>query len=332
MVNVIETEGLTKEFDGLVAVDHINLEIAEGEIFGLLGPNGAGKTTATKMLCTLLYPTSGQARVCGYDVVQHREAVRQCIGVVFQDSAIDRFLTGKENLDFHARMYRMDKKIREERTAEVLGLLDLKGIQNTRISDCSGGIQRRFEVARGFMNHPRVLFLDEPTLGLDIQTRRSLWGYIRRLNEEEGTTIVLTTHYIEEADYLCHRVAIIDNGRLIALDNPGRLKEAVGTSLISLQMDGKADDVLSELKQVDWVKDIKRHNDAWELAVDGVEERVSQLVDLMDERGIIVSSIELRQPTLEDVFLHYTGSSIREEEGSVKDMWKGRMARTRGRR
>jgi ABC-2 type transport system ATP-binding protein len=331
MTNVIETEGLTKEFDGLVAVDHVNLEIAQGEIFGLLGPNGAGKTTLSKMLCTLLHPASGRARVYGYDVVQHRDTVRQFIGIVFQDSAIDRFLTGKENLDFHARMYHMDRKTREERTDEVLELLDLKGKENIRISDCSGGIQRRFEVARGFMNYPCILFLDEPTLGLDVQTRHSLWGYIKRLNDE-GTTIILTTHYIEEADYLCHRVAIIDNGRIVALDTPGRLKQAVGTSLISLQADGKVDDILTELKQVGWVKGAERHNDAWELVVDGAEERVVQLVDLADERGIAISSIELRQPTLEDAFLHYTGRDIREEEGDMKELWKGRMRRMRGRR
>lgn len=336
MNNVIVMEDLTKEFGALVAVDHVNLNIRKGEIFGFLGPNGAGKTTAIKILCTILNPSSGWAKVCGYDVVKQREGVRECIGIVFQDSAIDRFLTGKENLDFHARMYHMDKKTREERIAEVLELLELlelEGKENVRISDCSGGIQRRFEVARGFMNHPEVLFLDEPTLGLDIETRRSLWEYIRTLSEKEDKTIIITTHYIEEADYLCDRIAIMDYGKIVAVNSPERLKEVVGLNLISLQVAMTSSDNLANLlRELDWIKNIELRNGSLELSVDGAEERIPQLIDFADAHQFVISSIDLRKPTLEDAFLHYTGRTIREEEGSMMGLWKAIMRRQRGRR
>lgn len=331
MEDIIEVESLTKEFDGLIAVDHINLNIKQGEVFGFLGPNGAGKTTVIKMLCTILNPTSGGVKVCGYDVMRERNNVRECIGVVFQDSCIDKFLTGRENLDFHARMYHMDSTTRKKRIAEVLNLLDLRGKENIKISDCSGGIRRRFEVARGFMNHPEVLFLDEPTLGLDIQTRRNLWGYIQMLNEREGVTIILTTHYIEEADYLCHRVAIIDYGKIAALDKPEKLKEVMGSSLISLQIANEPQEELTSLlKELDWVKKIDRHNSCLELSIKGKDERMPELVEMLTEHGFIISSIDLHQPSLEDAFLHYTGTTIREEEGNLKEA-RGTSG-TRGRR
>lgn len=332
MNNAIEIEALTKDFNGLIAVDHISLNVEEGEIFGFLGPNGAGKTTAIKMLCTILNPTSGSARVCGYDVVQQRDEVRECIGIVFQDPTIDTFLTGKENLDFHARMYHMDKRTREQRIAEVLGLLDLQGKENIQIQHCSGGIQRRFEVARGFLNHPKVLFLDEPTLGLDVQTRRSLWDYIKMLNEEEGTTMILTTHYIEEADYLCHRAAIIDVGKIVAMDTPEKLKQAVGLNLISLQVAYDDDSLVDLLKQIAWIKRVEARDSLLELSIDGGEEKIPELIDFTDNHNFVISSIELHKPSLEDAFLHYTGKTIREEEGNLMGLWKAMMTRSRGRR
>lgn len=332
MNNAIEIEALTKDFNGLIAVDHISLNVEEGEIFGFLGPNGAGKTTAIKMLCTILNPTSGSARVCGYDVVQQRNEVRECIGIVFQDPTIDTFLTGKENLDFHARMYHIDKRTREQRIAEVLGLLDLQGKENTQIQHCSGGIQRRFEVARGFLNHPKVLFLDEPTLGLDVQTRRSLWDYIKMLNEEEGTTMILTTHYIEEADYLCHRAAIIDAGKIVAMDTPEKLKQAVGLNLISLQVAYDDDSLVDLLKQIAWIKRVEARDSSLELSIDGGEEKIPELIDFTDNHNFVISSIELHKPSLEDAFLHYTGKTIREEEGNLMGLWKAMMTRSRGRR
>ena len=332
MNKVIETENLSKEFDGFLAVDQVNLIVKEGEIFGFLGPNGAGKTTITKILCTILNPSSGSVKVCGFDVTRERDSVRECIGIVFQDPCIDKFLTGKENLDFHARMYHMDRNAREKRIVEVLDLLDLEGKQNIRISDCSGGIQRRFEVARGFMNHPRVLFLDEPTLGLDIQTRRSLWDYIRMLNEQEGTTIILTTHYIEEADYLCHRVAIIDHGKVAAVDTPERLKKTVGINLISLQVANETGDGLVDLlNRVDWIENIERRNSLLELSIEGGEEKVPEVVELANEHEFIITAIDLHKPSLEDAFLHYTGRAMSEEKGSIQELRKAMRARGRGR-
>jgi len=333
MNKAIEIESLTKEFDGLIAVDHASLNVEEGEIFGFLGPNGAGKTTAIKMLCTILNPTSGSAKVCGYDIARQRDKVRECIGIVFQDPAIDVFLTGKENLDFHGRMYHMDRNTREKRIAEVLDLMDLKGRENIKIDYCSGGIQRRFEVARGFLTCPRVLFLDEPTLGLDVQTRRSLWDYIKVLNDEGGTTVILTTHYIEEADYLCHRTAIMDQGKIVAVDAPENLKKVVGLNSISLQMaHGRGDGLVNLLKELSWVKKTELHNGAVELSIDGAEERVPELIDFADDHEFVISSIELRKPSLEDAFLHYTGRTIREEEGSITELWKAIVTRSRGRR
>jgi ABC-2 type transport system ATP-binding protein len=330
MNSVIEIKDLTKEFDGLVAVNHATLNVEKGEIFGFLGPNGAGKTTAVKMLCTILYPTSGTAKVCGYDIVRQRDEVRECIGIVFQDRAIDTFLTGKENLDFHARMYHLDRKTRQERVAEVLDLLDLRGKEDMRVSECSGGTQRRFEVARGFLNHPRVLFLDEPTLGLDVQARRNLWDYIKILNEKEGITIILTTHYMEEADYLCHRVGIIDHGRIVALDTPEKLKQAVGLNLISLEMaQDSSGSLVDSLKQLRWIRKIERRDGSLELSIDGGEEKIPELVDFADNHGLVISSIKLYKPSLEDTFLHYTGRTIREEEGKVMDIWKAWMRRSK---
>jgi ABC-2 type transport system ATP-binding protein len=329
--SVIETENLTKKFDGLVAVNHITLNVERGEIFGFLGPNGAGKTTAVKMLCTILNPTEGSAKVCGYDIVRQREKVRECIGIVFQDRAIDTFLTGRENLDFHARMYHLDKKSRQERVAEVLDLLDLRGKEDMKISEYSGGTQRRFEVARGFLNHPKVLFLDEPTLGLDVQARRNLWDYIKLLNAKEDITIILTTHYMEEADYLCHRVAIIDHGRIVAMDTPEKLKQAVGLTLISIQIaQDSSGNPIDSLKQLDWIKKIEARDGSLELSIDGGEERIPELIDFADDRGLVILSVKLYKPSLEDTFLHYTGKTIREEEGSVMEVWKAWMRRSGG--
>ena len=202
-----------------------------------------------------------------------------------------------------------------------------------KISECSGGTQRRFEVARGFLNHPKVLFLDEPTLGLDVQARRNLWDYIKLLNEKEGITIILTTHYMEEADYLCHRVAIIDHGRIVAMDTPEKLKRAVGLNLISLQIaQDSSDSLVDLLKQLSWIKKIEARDGSLELSIDGGEEKIPELIDFADSRGLVISSIKLYKPSLEDTFLHYTGKTIREEEGSLKELWKAWMRRAGGKK
>ncbi|HPJ31112.1 MAG TPA: ATP-binding cassette domain-containing protein, partial [Methanothrix sp.] len=231
----IATSGLTMRFNGFVAVDGVDLNIEKGELFGLLGPNGAGKSTIIKMLTTMLRPSAGGATVWGFDIGRERDAVRNSIGVVFQDPSVDSQLSGRENLDFHGRMYGMDRKTREARVAEVLELVDLTEKADVLMEDYSGGMQRRLEIARGLMHHPFVLFLDEPTLGLDAQTRRYIWRYILKMNRDEGVTVVLTTHYMEEADHLCERVAIIDQGRIVALDTPENLKDLIGADIVTLE-------------------------------------------------------------------------------------------------
>jgi ABC-2 type transport system ATP-binding protein len=284
------------------------------------------------MLTTLLNPTSGWAKICGYDVVKQRDEVRGCIGIVFQDRSSDRYLTGRENLDFHARMYSMGKEERERRISEVLDLLELKGKENVQLDDLPESAWRRFEVARGFMLYPKVLFLDEPTIGFDIKARRDLWGYIKKANEQEGVTIMLTTHYIEEADYLCDRVAIIDNGKIVAIDIPERLKEAVGTELISLQIaNGRNGDFIRLVKGLQWVKNIEEYANSLLLNVEGGDVRVPELIEFADDNGFTISSIDSHKPSLEDSFVHFTGKTIREAEGSLKER-RGKMMRGRGRR
>ncbi|MEN6343138.1 MAG: ATP-binding cassette domain-containing protein, partial [Methanospirillum sp.] len=232
MTEAIRVEGLTKQFGDLVAVDDISFEIDQGEVFGLLGPNGAGKTTTISMLATLLRPTSGSATVDGRDIERDQDGVRHSIGIVFQDQSLDEELTAAENMDLHGRLYRIPSETRRKRTAELLDLVGLSERKDDVVKTFSGGMRRRLEIARGLLHHPAVLFLDEPTLGLDPQTRNLLWEYIANLAREKGITIILTTHYMEEADRLCNRDAIIDHGRIIALDTPDRLKDRVGGDVV----------------------------------------------------------------------------------------------------
>ena len=233
-MDIIKTEDLTKKFSDLTAVNSISFSVKKGEIFGFLGPNGAGKTTTIKMLTTLLNPTKGSALVADYDIIKKRDKVRQNIGVVFQEPALDTELTGRENLDFHARMYGLDSDKRKSRINDVLKLVDLEDKKDVFVKNYSGGMKRRLEIARGLMHFPTVLFLDEPTLGLDAQTRRAIWNYILRMNKDEGTTIFLTTHYMDEADYLCDRVGIIDRGKILIIDSTSNLKNSIGNDVITL--------------------------------------------------------------------------------------------------
>jgi ABC-2 type transport system ATP-binding protein len=323
MENVIEVSELTRSFGDFVAVDHISFTVKKGEIFGFLGPNGAGKSTTIKMLTTILTPTSGSAKICGHDVVKEREAVRSCIGIVFQDRSSDRYLTGRENLDFHARMYEIRNKERKEKIDKVLDLLELKDKQNIPLHNVPEGLRRRFEVARGFMTSPEVVFLDEPTIGFDIKARMDLWKQIRKAKKEEGSTVLLTTHYIEEADYLCDRVAIIDQAKIIAIDTPKNLKASVGEDLISLQFaDGKDKEAkfIQKLKAIDWVKSADESGNSMQLNVKRGDGRVVDIITLADNLGLKITSIDEHEPSLEDVFVHFTGSTIREAEGGVKDM------------
>jgi len=323
----IEVKNLTKEFNGLKAVDNISFSVEEGEVFGLLGPNGAGKTTTIKMLATLLNPTKGEAKVWGFDVLKQRDEVRNSIGIVFQEPALDNRLTARENLDFHARLYGLDKKTREIRQKEVLTLVNLEDKANVLVENYSGGMQRRLEIARGLMHYPKVLFLDEPTLGLDPQTRRNIWDYIRELNRGEKTTMILTTHYMEEADYLCQRIAIIDFGKIVALDAPQNLKNILGGDIISVEAT-PLDRAIVTFKKLPWVKKASIHEDFIDLSVEQGEKKIPLLVKIdQREERIEIRTINLRKPTLEDVFLHFTGKTIRETETSQAEKNKMRMKR-----
>ena len=316
----ISLHGLTKRFGDLVAVDGVDLEIKKGELFGLLGPNGAGKSTIIKMLTTMLKPSGGEARVWGHDIVNERNDVRSSIGVVFQDPSVDDMLTGRENLDFHGRMYGLERAERKERIEEVLELVDLTDKADVKMQDYSGGMQRRLEIARGLMHHPHVLFLDEPTLGLDAQTRRHIWQYIREMNRQEGVTIILTTHYMEEADYLCQRVAIIDGGRIVALDTPGNLKGMIGAETITLEAEKGGEALIAALRSFDWIRSASSSNGTIELQVDHAQSRIPEVMLQAVRNDAVIRSVGLHEPTLEDVFLKFTGKRIRAAEGSANSM------------
>ena len=311
----VRTTDLTKRFGELTAVDHVSFEVRRGEIFGFLGPNGAGKTTTIRMLTTLLKPTEGTAEVWGHDILKERDAVRRSIGIVFQDPSLDDLLTGRENLDFHGRIYGISKAKRERRIAELLELAQLSERADDLVRTYSGGMRRRLEIARGLMHHPRVLFLDEPTLGLDPQTRRAVWSYIKRMNKEEEVTIFLTTHYMEEADYLCDRIAIIDYGKIVALDTPEKLKSHVGGEVVSLKISETSPKILKRLSEEDFVQDVKMFGGSFVLTVKNGQKAVPRLIEVATQMGVTVEECSIHRPNLEDVFLHYTGRRIREESG-----------------
>jgi len=308
MTLAVETEHLTKRYGELLAVDDLNLAIGEGEIFGLLGPNGAGKTTTLSMLATLLKPTSGTARVNEYDVISQPAKVRRSIGIVFQDPSSDDILTGRENLYLHALMFGVPKENRGERIDYVLKLVDLQDRQNDIVKKYSGGMRRRLELARGLLHNPRTLFMDEPTLGLDPQTREHIWAYIEDLVKSERVTVIITTHYMEEADRLCDRVAIIDHGRVVALDKPSALKSKVGGDIIRLSA---RDPKIDRLKGLDYILSMNESGGVLHLTVRDASKHLQEILGLVGE----VDGVEVRTATLNDVFLHYTGREIREESG-----------------
>ena len=297
-------------------MNDISFEIGHGEIFGLLGPNGAGKTTTLAMLSTILKPTSGSAMVNGMDVERDEDGVRKSIGIVFQDQSLDEELTAWENMDFHGRLYRIPGDIRKQRITELLQLVELDDRKNDIVKTFSGGMRRRLEIARGLLHRPVVLFLDEPTLGLDPQTRNHLWVYIAKLAAEQGITIILTTHYMEEADRLCNRVAIIDHGKIIALDTPSNLKDGMGGDVVTIQSPDP-DAIVAALKEP-WVSRTERHGNAVVITLQNAEQHVSTIVTLLTGKGIGIESIAIHKPTLEDVFLSFTGKSMREEEADGK--------------
>lgn len=314
MQYTIETFDLCKYYPNVKAVDKLNLKIKKGEIFGLLGPNGAGKTTAISMLCTILPPTSGTATVNGFDVIKEPAEVRKSIGIVFQQPSVDDLLTGRENLMMHTLLFKMPKEIRKKRIDEVLRLVDLEKRADDLVKTYSGGMRRRLELARGMMHYPTVLFLDEPTLGLDPQTREHMWKYISTLARKEKMTILLTTHYMEEAELLCDRVGIIDAGRIIALDEPEKLKSLIGGDKIIIRTKNPK---IAALRKLDCVKAIQRRGDTLQIVL---ENRECDLKKILLSAGK-VKSVELKPTTLNDVFLYYTGRQIR-EDGAEGGFWQ----------
>jgi ABC-2 type transport system ATP-binding protein len=389
MTNAIEAKDLTKVYPGgLRAVDKVSFNIEEGEIFGFLGPNGAGKTTTIMMLITLTDPTDGSAKICGHDIRTERDAVRNCIGYVSQDVAVDDQLTGRENIMLQGKFYHLPKDVLNERIDEVLAMLDLTDRAKDKVETYSGGMRKRLDIAEGLIHRPEVLFLDEPTLGLDIQTREKIHEYIRRLQEEKMMTIFLTTHYMDEADRLCDRVAIIDHGQIKAIDNPETLKGGVGGDVVTLKIapesKDKAQEVLSEIRKQPFVENIiESKNGGTGMPIDpsrvaeimksmggkGVDPKalaakmdpevikafqsarksgingenvfniivkdgatsVPQIFKVAEKVGATIASISVKRPSLDDVFLAYTGRALREEEGSRMEhmMQAYRMRRAR---
>ena len=316
-MSLIEIKNLTKKFDDFTAVDNISLAINEGEIFGLLGPNGAGKTTTLSILATLLPPTSGSAIINGYDVAKHPTQVRRSIGFVFQDPSSDDLLTGRENLYLHALMYGVKDSEINKRIDEGLKLVDLTDKQNIRMRKYSGGMRRRLELARGFLHSPKILFLDEPTLGLDPQTRENLWAYIKKLSTENKITIILTTHYMEEADMLCDRVAIIDHGKVVALDTPLDFKKSLGGDLVTVKTKNPE---LFELEKMDCVLHVRYKDGLLSLTVNDAGLHLQKILGHVGE----AEDVELHSPTLNDVFLKLTGKHMREDSGEGEGGWMTR--------
>jgi len=314
MSYVIEVKDLTKKFGSLVAVDGLSFAVEPGEVFGLLGPNGAGKSTTLSMLSTILKITSGTAIVNGFDVAKHPSQVRHSIGIVFQEPSIDDRLTGRENLEMHANLYAVPRSERGKRIDEVLKLVELEERADSLMRTYSGGMRRRLEIARGLVHHPKVLFLDEPTLGLDPQTREHIWNYIMELSKRENITMVLTTHYMEEADKLCDRIAIVDHGKIIALDEPKRLKEGLEGDIITVKTE-MAKELSKKLNEMNLVNEIKEQEGELKLFVKDGEKFLPRVVEIAASLGIHIESMSIHEPTLEDVFLHYTGREIRGEGG-----------------
>lgn len=323
-MNIIEVNNLTKVFKDFTAVDHISFSVNKGEIFGFLGPNGAGKSTTINMLSTILSPSEGEATINGYSVVEGRNDVRRSIGIVFQDPSLDDRLTAKENLKFHARLYGVPEEEYETRTEEVLKLVDLWERKDNIIKTFSGGMKRRLEIARGLIHHPAVLFLDEPTIGLDPQTRAHLWDYILKLKKEKGMTIFMTTHYMNEAEY-CDRIAVIDHGKIVALDTPANLKKRVGGDVITI----KAKDIKTIKSEIGTKEGMSVKEEEGTLHIE-VADGSSFLPQLLKKISTNIDTVELRKPTLDDVFLHLTGRTIREEEASSKDTMRQHMRLRRG--
>jgi ABC-2 type transport system ATP-binding protein len=310
---MIRVENLVKKFGSITAVDNVSFEVEEGAVFGFLGPNGAGKTTTINILCTLLSPTSGRAFIDGFDCDQESSKVRSAIGIVFQDSSLDKDLTARENLLFHAYLYRVDKAERKQRIDDALRFVDLTDRADDLVKKFSGGMKRRLEVARGLIHRPKVLFLDEPTLGLDPQSRANLWEFITTLPKLHKVTIFMTTHYMEEAE-VCDKIAIIDKGRIIASGTPAELKKIVGGDVIYLRTTDNAQ-AMNDIRKLFDMQASEKDGEIFISAMKGD----ACIPALIREIGEKVLSVRMQRPTLNDVFLKLTGKAIREQNGTAQD-------------
>jgi ABC-2 type transport system ATP-binding protein len=328
---VIMVENLSRSFGRIRAVDGVSFEVKEGEIFGFLGPNGAGKTTTINMLTTLIQPTSGRATVCGYDVRRNPNEVRSNVGVVPQEYTADEDMTGLQNIMLCADLYGIPRSDSRRHARELLELVELSDAADRKVSTYSGGMRRRLELACGLINYPRLLFLDEPTLGLDVQTRAAVWSYIRKLKDEYQMTLFLTTHYLEEADALCDRIAIIDHGKIVKTGSPSQLKESIGGDVIVVGVAEDLPDITKEIKKIDLVRDVKRADGTYRVKASTGEEAAPEIIDLIRSKGLHVSRISLTKPTLDEVYLEYTGRSLREEEADRSQFWSQRVTMRRAR-
>ncbi|HEV2340772.1 MAG TPA: ATP-binding cassette domain-containing protein [Candidatus Acidoferrales bacterium] len=321
--HAIEVEKLTKQFGDLVAVDAVSFTVEDGEIFGLLGPNGAGKTTLIRMLTTLTPPTSGIGRVAGLDIVKQANEVRHVLGVIPQAFTSDPELTAEENMLIHAKLYGVPALQREALINRLLESVELQNFRAKLVRTFSGGMRRRLEIARGLVHSPKIMFLDEPTTGLDPVSRTNVWEMIRRLRDQEQLTLLLTTHYMDEADKLCDRIAIVDHGRLAALDSPTNLKDSVpGTDVVEAEFANAPADWLDQIQKLSHVASATRHDPVIHMASNDGPATVAALMDLARARNVTVKRVSVQGTTLDDVFLHYTGSQLRDaaQEGAGYDI------------
>ena len=319
---MLEVQHLRKEYRNLIAVKDLSFDLEQGDIFGFIGPNGAGKTTTIKILATLLKPTSGRAILNGFDVATSSDDVRRSIGLVFQDQSLDIRLTADENLQFHAMLYDLPRDVYKQRADQMLRMVDLLDRRSSQVMTFSGGMKRRLEIARGLLHHPKVLFLDEPTLGLDVQTRNAIWTHVRRLRDDVGITVFMTTHYMDEAEN-CDRIAIIDHGKIQAIDTPVALKRTLGGDTIIVG----GDDALEQDIATTYGVQVQRAGREFHFQRASGAEFVPTLMSDFSGR---ITSVQIKQPSLEDVFLKLTGHAIRAEEGSAMDLMRQGMALWRG--
>ena len=320
-MHAIEVDSLTKKFGDFKAIDNISFDVEEGEIFGFLGPNGAGKSTTMMILTTLLKPSSGKVLVGGHDILSDAKKVREKIGYVQQEISVDEFLTGRENLYLHARINQIPSNLIKSRIDDVLELVELGEKQDHATLTYSGGMRKRLDIANGLLSRPSVLFLDEPTVGLDIQTRRKIWSYIKKIRKEFGMTVFISTHYMEEADELCGRIGIIDFGKIQVIDTPKSMKRAIGNEIISFNLvDGKSnqDTLIDQINNIEFVKEVKNKQDSITVFSTNSNEVIPKIFQASTNLNMKINSLTLKQPTLDDVFISYTGHDLRDETENKK--------------